>query len=587
MRTDRSPHRHSSVVAVAVLTVILLVAGACSKGSSTSSNNNATDANAVQAQDAALQDEGTPQTGGTVVMAVTAETNGWNPALAQWADAGNFVGSSFLEPLFVYNAEGDIVPWLAESAEPDNDYAQNWTIHLRHGIMFQDGTEMKAPAFKQSIEMAVFEGLSSIALGKLLDQVVVIDDYTFQVRLTVRWAQFLNTLAGPVGYGMAPSMMNSADKGVSDPVGTGAYKFETWVPDKSLKVKKFDGYWGGPCALPDPADDVKALCAEAGVPLGQKNGPFLDAMEFRPIPDALQRSSALQAGDVNLIMSTRASDVASLKSNYQVVTDYTSERTLILLNTRNAPFDNIHARRALAMGIDRAAIADTIASGENIGMDTSPFAETSRWGGLAPDQTGYPAYDPEAAKAEIEQYKADTGQPNLSLTFSGLATTEDTSLMQSVVEQWRQIGVDAKIDTIEQTAYIGKLVGTQFQAAFYRGYQTPDPDGNYFYWSKETADPNNPININFTGYWSQTTENAVTWGRTATGFEARQPGYEQLVLDRNAAAVDLWLFNTPYSLIGENNLRGLNWFRKIGFGNFLPKPWMGGLWVDPSASSTK
>ena len=133
MRTDRSPHRHSSIVAVAVVTVFLLVAGACSK-SGDSSSNNATDANAVQAQDTALQDEGTPQTGGTVVMAVTAETNGWNPALAQWADAGNFVGSSFLEPLFVYNTAGDVVPWLAESAEPDNDYAQNWTIHLRKGI---------------------------------------------------------------------------------------------------------------------------------------------------------------------------------------------------------------------------------------------------------------------------------------------------------------------------------------------------------------------------------------------------------------------------------------------------------------------
>ena len=97
---------------------------------------------------------------------------------------------------------------------------------------------MKAAALKQSIEMGVFEGLSSIALGKLLDEVVVIDDYTFEARLTVRWAQFLNVLAGPAGYAMAPSMMNSPDKGVSDPVGTGPYSFETWVPDKSLKVER-------------------------------------------------------------------------------------------------------------------------------------------------------------------------------------------------------------------------------------------------------------------------------------------------------------------------------------------------------------
>ena len=141
-------------------------------------------------------------------------------------------------------------------------------------------------------------------------------------------------------------------------------------------------------------------------------------------------------------------------------------------------------------------------------------------------------------------------------------------------QQWRQIGVDAKIDTIEQTAYIGKLVGADFQAAFFRWYAFPDPDSSYYFWSKEQADPNSAVQLNFTGYWSQTTENAVTWGRTASSFEARQPGYEALAKDRNAAAVDLWLFNTPYSLIGENNLRGLNWFRTIGFGNYLPKPWM-------------
>jgi ABC-type transport system substrate-binding protein len=568
------------------MTAILVLASACSSGGS--SNNTSTGTAAPgQAQDVALVDEGTPQQGGTIVMAVTAETNGWNPALSQWADAGNFVGGSFLEPLFVYNHDGDVVPWVAESGTPDNSDARNWTIKIRKGITFQDGSELKAPAIKQSIELAVFKGLSSIALGKLLDNVEVVDDYTVVVHLTVRWAQFLNVLAGPVGYVMAPSMMNLPDGGVSDPVGTGPYKFESWVPDKSLKVKAFNDYWGGPCALPDPADDVVQLCQEAGVPLGQKNGPFLDAMEFRPIPDALQRSNALQSGDINLMLTTRATDVAQLKDTYQVVTDYKSERTLVMLNTRKPPFDNIHARRALAMATDRIAIANAVSDGEQLGMDTSPFPEDSRWGGLAPDQTNYPAFDVEAAKAELEQYKADTGESTLSFTLSGLSNTEDISLLQALQEQWSAIGVESKIDTIEQTSYIGKLVGADFQAAFFRWYQYPDPDSNYVFWSKETADPNEQLQLNFTGYWSQTTENAVTWGRTANTFEARQPGYEQLVKDRNAAAVDLWLFNTPYALIGETNIRGLNWFRTIGFGNYLPKPWIGGLWIDPNAPSTK
>jgi len=580
MRTDHSPQRRPALRLVAAVIGFALVLGACSQSSDSDQ------ADTVEAQETGLASEGTPQEGGTVVMAVTAETNGWNPALAQWADAGNVVGSSFLEPLFVYNAEGAIVPWVAESASPDDDTHQNWTVKIRKGITFQDGTELQAPALKQSIELAVFEGLSSLALGQLLDEVVVVDPYTINVRLKVRWAQFLNVLAGPVGYVLAPSMMDSADKGMSDPVGTGPYKFESWIPDKSVKVNKFPEYWGGPCALADPAEDVVALCEDAGIPLGQRNGPFLDAMEFRPIPDALQRSNALQSGDLNLIMSTRAADVARLKGTYQVVTDYESERTLVMLNTREAPFDNIHARKALAYGTDRVAIADAVAEGEELGMDTSPFAESSRWGGLAPDETGYPAYDPDRARQELEQYKADTGQATLSFTFSGLATTDDISLQQSLLQQWAQIGVDAKIDTIEQTAYIGKLVTTDFQAAFFRWYQYPDPDSNYVFWSKETADPAKNLQLNFTGYWSETTENAVTWGRTAFSFDARAPGYEQLVKDRNEAAVDLWLFNTPYSYIGETNIRGLNWFRTIGFGNFLPKPYIGGLWIDAEAAST-
>jgi peptide/nickel transport system substrate-binding protein len=580
MSRDISSNRRPTTLVVAVLASFLIVLGACSQ----SSNSDEAQTDDVEAQ--GLRSEGTPQSGGTVTMAVNAETNGWNPALSQWADAGNFVGSSFMEPLFVYNSTGGIVPWLAESASPDNDYHDSWTVRIRKGIKFHDGTEMTAPAFKQSIELAVFEGLSSLALGGLLDEIVVIDDYTFQARLNVRWAHFLLVLAGPVGYAMAPSMMDAPGGGTDDPVGTGPFEFESWTPDKSLKVNRFDDYWGGPCALPNPEEAVVALCEEAGVPLGQRNGPYLDAMEFQPIVDSLQRANALESGDVNLIMSTRPADVARLKSTYQVATDYESERTLVMLNTREAPFDNIHARKALAYSTDRVAIVDKFSEGEDLGMDTSPFAESSVWGGLAPDETGYPAFDLETARQELEMYKADTGQPTLSFTFSGLANTDDIALQQTLLDQWSQIGVDARVDTIEQTAYIAKLVGTDFQAAFFRWYAFPDPDSSYYFWSRESADPTKALQLNFTGYWSETTENAVTWGRTATAFDSRQPGYEQLVLDRNAAAVDLWLFNTPYSLIGEQNIRGLNWFRAIGFGNFLPKPYLGGLWIDQGGSST-
>jgi peptide/nickel transport system substrate-binding protein len=581
MTTDRSPQRRSSTLLLAVVMVFALVFGACSQSSNTSSNEQS---DAVETERVVLESEGTPQSGGTVAMAVTAETNGWNPALAQWADAGNFVGSTFLEPLLVYNSEGTLVPWLAESVTSDDPQHRSWTVKIRPGIMFHDGTELKANAFKRSIELAIFEGLSSVALGQLLDEIEVIDDYTFRAKLNVSWAHFPNVIAGQIGLAMSESMLDSADQGMSGPIGTGPYKFESWTPDKSVKVNRFDEYWGGPCALPDPGEAVTQLCEEAGIPLGQKNGPFLDAMEFRPIPDSLQRANALQSGELDLILTTRASDIAALQSDYQVVSDHDSERTFVLLNTAVPPFDNIHARKALAYATDRQEIVDAFGAGQQLGLDTSPFREDSRWGGLAPNETGYPTFNTEAARQEVEAYKADTGQPTLSFTFSGFPIVEDLDLQQNLLEQWREIGIEARIDTLEQTQFILKLTQAAFQAALFRNYGYPDPDSDYVFWSRQTAEQ--AIKINFSQYWSETTEAAVSWGRTAEAFEARQPGYEALVKDRNENAIDIWLFNTPYSLIGDKNIRGLNWFRSIGFGNFLPKPYMGGLWIDQSAVSS-
>ena len=220
-------------------------------------------------------------------MAVTAETNGWNPALGNWADAGNFVGSTFLESLAVYNADGDVVPWLADSITPDSDAYNVWTVKVHPNIKFQDGTELGAANVKASLDLAINEGLAGYALKSYYDRTEVVDQYTAKIYLKIKWAMFPTVLAGPSGYVMAQSMLDKPDKGASDPIGTGPYKFDSWVPDKSVKVSKFDDYWGGPCALAQPLDSQKQLCAEAGIPLGQPNGPFLDGMEFRPIVDSL------------------------------------------------------------------------------------------------------------------------------------------------------------------------------------------------------------------------------------------------------------------------------------------------------------
>jgi peptide/nickel transport system substrate-binding protein len=292
-------------------------------------------------------------------------------------------------------------------------------------------------------------------------------------------------------------------------------------------------------------------------------------MEFRPIPDALQRTQALEAGDVDLIQTVNALDTSRLRADYQVVTDYDSEQTYAVLSASKPPFNNVHARRALAFATDRAALVQSISGNEDVGMDTSPFEESSKWGGLAPEDTGYPLYDPAKAQEELALYKL------------GMATTEQLQIMQTLSEQWKQVGIEAELDTVKAEELIGVLVGGTAQAIMSRGYGYPDPDQEYVFWGKEFA--SGSIIINFGQWYDDTTQAALELGRQTSDLDLRKQAYDSLVQERNANAADLWLFNTPWALIGDKNIRGLNWFRTLGFGTFTAKPWITSLWLDPAA----
>ena len=107
-----------------------------------------------------------------------------------WTLEGNCIGSSFLEPLTVINSKGEVVPWLAESFEGTQDN-HLWTIKLREGIKFQDGTELDAQA---AVDSMIFQNspkaLASIVTKELIVTPTVVDKYTFQIPVNIQWGAF-------------------------------------------------------------------------------------------------------------------------------------------------------------------------------------------------------------------------------------------------------------------------------------------------------------------------------------------------------------------------------------------------------------
>jgi peptide/nickel transport system substrate-binding protein len=542
--------RRARVVLAAVVATLTVLASACGSSSGTAGSG------APGAQSGA---DAQPVDGGSLVIGIGAETNGWNPAQAQWADTGSLVGSTVLEPLATTDENNGAQPWLAESWIA-NDAFTEWAIKLRPGVTFHDGTPMDADAVRRSLLSYVDGPLSGLAIKPMFRGITVVDPLTIQVSLTQPWAAFPNSfLQGGSSYIMAPAMLDAPDKGAAHPIGTGPFVFDSWTPDSTFKARKNPNYW-------------------------QKGLPHLDSIEFRVIPDDTARVDALKTGDVNVIYTTRAQDANDLQDSFAVSKDWDTESAFIMTNTapepggKPNPLANVHARRALAYATDRDAVASAI--GEGVQVPTSPWSPTNPWG-MPSDQNGYVDHDLEKAKQEVEAYKADTGATSLSFELAGLPNLDDQKVLQLLDSQWQAAGIEVSIDSLEQTAYITKIAVGDYQAAFFRNYGYADPDGDFYFWSSTTAKGSGNISINFTQYTTPQIDQDLTTGRQNGYPNIRKQAYDDLVHQLNASATNIWLYNTPYSFIADPKVHGLPQTGGVRFGNYMAKTWLGGLWREP------
>jgi len=536
---------------IAVAISLVLLAAACGKSSTSSTSSGTT-----PGQQGVATDEGTPVDGGTLVIGIGAETNGWNPIYAQWADTGSLVASSVFEPLATVGPDLSAQPWLATSWTPNAAF-DSWTITLREGVTYQNGEAFDAASVKQNLDGYISGPLSGLALAPMFKDVKVVDTKTVQVDLKQPWAAFPSSfLQGGSSWMMAPAMFVPADHSSTHPIGTGPFTFDSWTPDSTFKAKKNPTYW-------------------------QNGLPHLASIEFRVIPDETARSDALQTGDVNMIYTTSATSANTMGDQYHVIRDWDTESAFVMTNTapetggKANPLANEHARKALTYATDPATVAAII--GDGVQVPTGPWSPTNPWG-LPKDQNGALGFDIEKAKQEVALYQQDTGASDLTVSLSGLPNIDDQRVLQLVTSQWSEAGIKGKIESLEQTQYILKIATGDFQAAFFRNYGYTDPDQDYYFWSSSTAKGVGNISINFTQYTAPPIEADLKTGRESPDVTVRQGAYHDLVTQLNASATNIWLYNTPYSFIADPNVRGLQPLTETPFGNYSPKTWLAGLW---------
>ena len=286
-------------------------------------------------------------------------------------------------------------------------------------------------------------------------------------------------------------------------VGTGPFELDgSWSPGTPVKVKRYDGYWG--------------------------EKPHLDGITFSALTDQTSRTASLESGDVDLIFTQDPAAVTKFRSKdgFIQVEDFAAEETFAMLNLGDPPFNNIHARRALAYATDPNAANQAVGGGIQEVAD-QPYTKDEQY--YVPD-AGYVSYDTAKAEEEVQAYKDDTGESSLSFTLkipSGGSQKAEAELLQS---QWGAVGIQASLNELEQSAFLGDIFTSTFQAAMFRNFAYVNPDSNYIFWHSSFAkQPGQAGGINFGQIRSDAVDNALDTARRTTDPAVRQQSYQDVV----------------------------------------------------------
>lgn len=366
--------------------------------------------------------EGEPVDGGTLILAPYVFGASLDPARQTDSGIGNGELSLFYDALLRYDYENDeFIPWLAESFESNDDFT-TWTVKLRDGIEFTDGTPLDSSAAKLQMERT-----QEFRPGLYTDGITVEtpDDLTVVYHLPEGWAGFPYALSVNPGRLVSPAAVEEYGEDiVSNPVGTGPFILKSWEPGEEIVTERNPDYWDGT--------------------------PHLDGVKFVNIKGDQARYDSIKAGDADMTFLRDPKVVDDMRNDgFRGFLNVYSSGEVILINngvhSDDTPGADVRIRRAIAMAIDIDLLREDL--GDGTGLWTKQFF------GLTPgiDMTvdALP-YDPDTASELVEEAKADGFDGKLELTCNTAPEREREAV--AIQAQLNAVGFDVTIDRVPTQA---------------------------------------------------------------------------------------------------------------------------------------
>jgi peptide/nickel transport system substrate-binding protein len=481
-------------------------------------------------------DEGEPVHGGSLVYALEAETSGgWCLPESQLAISGIQVARAIYDTLTAPDENGDIKPYLAESVEPNGTFDE-WTITLREGITFHDGTPLTAEVVKNNLDAfrGEYPGRTPLLFRFVFENVAtveVVDDLTVQVTTATPWPAFPWFLWGSGRIGiLAQAQLDDAETCDRNLIGTGPFVFEEWRENERFVATRNENYWR------TDADGNQL--------------PYLDRIEFRPVIEGSQRVNLLDGAQVQAMHTSGAIQIDTLRGFGDrirlVESNQFAEVGYFMLNAGEGRiFNNQTARLAAAHALDRDRINEIRALGIPT-VASGPFAP-GNMGYL--EDTGYPEFDPERARELVQQFEQETGQ-EFRITLSNTTDPDTVATGDLLQEMLEDVGIQVDRNQFEQAQLINTALGGNFDMIQWRNHPGADPDTQYNWWA--TGSP-----VNFGRINDPDMQALLDRGRTETDPDARERIYQDLNRLFAERVYNLWQSWTIWAIGTAPNVRGI------------------------------
>jgi peptide/nickel transport system substrate-binding protein len=379
--------------------------------------------------------------GGVLVVGIVGGDPGALDPTTNGALSAIEIYNSFCERLYDFDGKSRVVPELAAALPVISKDKRTYTIPLRHGIEFNDGTPFNAQAVVTTLQRDLDNG----QLAEV-DSVTAPEPDKVVIHLSAPFTPLTSTLATTQGIVMSPTQLAKLGSNFgANPICVGAFMYDHRVPGDNITVIKSPYYYN-------------------------QGAVHLDKIVYKPMPDAPTAAAALRAGDIQVLDNLSPSDLPDVQRTSSLRVLHANglgwRGIVINFTNKNAPLASSPLlRQAFEEAIDRNALNSVVFAGT-----TQP--------GCTPLSPASPMYDPTIKctpfdPADARKLVARSGFSNPTVhLLAATVTTDQFRLAEFIQAEEAAVGINVVIDQADNATVNSRFASGNFDTV------TSGPAGN-------------------------------------------------------------------------------------------------------------